>query len=66
MNYAKEIEENNRPEKTRDCFKKIGDTKGTFHAKMATIKDRNGIDLREADDIKNRWQEIHRTIQKLS
>ena len=52
--------------KTRDFLKKIRDTNGTFHAKMATIKDRNGIDLREADDIKNRWQEIHRTIQKLS
>ena len=52
--------------KIGDLFKKIRDTNGTFHAKMATIKDRNGIDLREAEDIKNRWQEIHRTIQKLS
>ena len=60
---CKEIEENNRLGKTRDLFKKIQDTKGTFHAKMATIKDRNGMDLREADNIKNRWQEIHRTIQ---
>ena len=50
----KEIEENNRLEKTRDLFKKIRDTKGTFHAKMGTIKDRNGMDLTEAEDIK-RW-----------
>ena len=64
--HCKEKEENNRMEKTRDLFKKIRDTNGTFHAKMATIKDRNGMDLREAEDIKNRWQEIHRTIQKLS
>ena len=54
---CKEIEENNRMEKTRDLFKKIRDTKGTFHAKMGTIKDRNGIDLTEAEDIKKRWQE---------
>ena len=53
----KEIEENNRMGKTRELFKKIRDTKGTFHAKMDTIKDRNGMDLTEADDIKNRWQE---------
>jgi len=46
---CKQIEENNTMEKTRDCFKKIGDTKGTFHAKMATIKDRHGMDLTEAD-----------------
>ena len=54
---CKEIEENNRMEKTRDLFKKIGDSKGTFHEKMGTIKDRNGMDLTEAEDIKNRWQE---------
>ena len=54
---CKEIEENNRMGKTRDLFKKIRDTKGTFHAKMSTIKDRNGMDLREAEDIKNRRQE---------
>ena len=54
---CKEIEENNRMEKTRDLFKKIRDTKGTFHAKMGTIKDRNCMDLREAEDIKKRWQE---------
>ena len=52
-----EIEENNRMEKTRDHFKKIRDTKGIFHAKMGTIKDRNGMDLTEAEDIKKRWQE---------
>ena len=51
--------------KTRDLFKKIRDTKGTFHAKMSLIKDRNGMDLTEAEDIKKRWQE-HRTIQKRS
>ena len=54
---CKEIEENNRMEKTRDLFKKIRDTKGTFHAKMGTIKDRNSIDLTEAEDIRKRWQE---------
>ena len=53
---CKEIEENNRMGKTRDLFKKIRDTKGTFHAKMDTVKDRNGMDLPEAEDIK-RWQE---------
>ena len=53
---CKEIEENNRMGKTRDLFKKIKDTKGTFHAKMGSIKDRNGMDLREAEDIKKRWQ----------
>ena len=52
-----EIEENNRMGKTRDVFKKIRDTKGTFHAKMGKIKDRNGMDLKEAEDIKKRWQE---------
>ena len=54
---CKEIEENNRMEKTRDLFKKIRDTKGTFHAKTCSIKDRNGMDLTEAEDIKKRWQE---------
>ena len=54
---CKEIEENNRMRKTRDLFKKIRDTKGTFHAKMGSIKDRNGLDLTEAEDIKKRWQE---------
>ena len=54
---CKEIEKNNRMGKTRDLFKKIRDTKGTFHAKMGTIKDRNGRDLTEAEDIKKRWQE---------
>ena len=54
---CKEIEENNRMGKTRDIFKKIRDTKGTFHAKMGTKKDRNGMDLTEAEDIKKRWQE---------
>ena len=53
---CKEIEEKNRMEKTRDVFKKIRDTKGTFHAKMGTIKDRNGMDLTEAEDIKKMWQ----------
>ena len=51
------IEENNRMEKTRVLFKKIGDIKGTFHARMGTIKDRNGMDLTEAEVIKKRWQE---------
>ena len=54
---CKEIEENNRMVKTRDLFKKIRDTKGTFHAKVGTIKDRNGMDVTEAKDIKMRWQE---------
>ena len=54
---CKEIEENNRMRKTRDLFKKIRHTKGTFHAKRGSIKDRNGMDLTEAEDIKNRWQE---------
>ena len=53
----KEIDENNRMEKTRDPFKKIRDTKGTFHANMGTIKDRNGMDLTEAEDSKKMWQE---------
>ena len=55
--YCKEIEENNRMGKTRDLFKKIRHTKGTFHAKMSSIKDRNGMDLTEAEEIKKRWQE---------
>ena len=55
-NQCKEIEENNRIGKTRDLFKKIRDTKGTFHAKMGSIKDRNGMNLTEAEDIKKRWQ----------
>ena len=54
---CKEIEENNRMGKSRDLFKKIKDTKGTFHAKMGAIKDRNGMDLTEVEDIKERWQE---------
>ena len=54
---CKEIEENNRMGKTRDPFKKIRDTKGRFHAKMGSIKNRNGMDLTEAEDIKKRWQE---------
>ena len=61
---CKEIEENNRMGKTRDLFKKIRDTKGTFHAKMGTIKDRNGIDLTEAEDIKKRWQENTEELSK--
>ena len=61
---CKEIEENNRMGKTRDLFKKITDTKGTFHAKMGSIKDRNGIDLTEAEDIKKRWQEYIEELYK--
>ena len=63
-NQCKEIEENNRIGKTRDLFKKIRDTKGTFHAKMGTIKDRNGMDLTEAEDIKRVARVHRRTIQK--
>ena len=63
---CKEIEENNRMEKTRDFFKKIRDTKTTFHAKMGSIKDRNGMDLTEADNIKKRWQEFTETVQQRS
>ena len=55
-NQCKDIEEKNRMGKTRDLFKKIRDTKVTFHAKMGTIKDRNGMDLTEAEDVKKRWQ----------
>ena len=61
---CKEIEENNRMGKTRDLFKKIRDTKGTFHTKMSTIKDRNFMDLKEAEDIKKRWQEYTQEIYK--
>ena len=61
---GKEIEENNRMGKTRDLFKKIRDTKGTFHAKMGSIKDRNFIDLTEAEDIKKRWQENTEELYK--
>ena len=62
-NQCKEIEENNRMGKTRDLFKKIRNTKGTFHAKMGSIKDRNGMDLTEAEDIK-RWQEYIEELYK--
>ena len=61
---CKEIKENNRMGKTRDLFKKIRDTKGTFRAKMGSIKDRNGLDLREAEDIKKRWQEYMEELYK--
>ena len=61
---CKEIEENNRMGKTRDLFKKIRDTKGTFHAKMGIIKDRNEMDLTEAEDIKKRWQEYTELYRK--
>ena len=70
---CKEIEENNRMEKTRDLFKKIRDTKGRFHAKMGSVKDRNSMDLTEAEDTKKRWQQYtevatiyRRTVQKIS
>ena len=61
---CKEIEENNRMGKTRDLFKNIRDTKGTFHAKMGSIKDRHGMDLTEAEDIKKRWQEYTEELYK--
>ena len=61
---CKEIEENNRMEKTRDLLKKIRYTKGTFHAKKGSIKDRNGMDLTEAEDIKNRWKEYTEELYK--
>ena len=61
---CKEIEENNRTGKTRDLFKKIRETKGTFHAKMSIIKDRNGMDLTEAEYIKKRWQEYTEELYK--
>ena len=63
-NKCKEIEENNRMGKTKDLFKKIRDTKGIFHAKMSTIKDRNCVDLTEAEDIKKRWQEYTEELYK--
>ena len=63
-NQCKEIEENNRMGKTRGLFKKIRDTKGTFHAKMGSIKDRNRMDLTEAEDIKKRWQENTEELYK--
>ena len=61
---CEEIEENNRMGETRNLFKKIRDTKGTLHAKMGTIKDRNGMDLTEAEDIKKRWQEYIEELYK--
>ena len=61
---CREIEENSRMGKTRDLFKKIRDTKGTFHAKMGTIKDRNGMDLTKAEDIKKRWKEYTEELYK--
>ena len=63
---CKEIEVNNRRGKTRDLFKKIGNIKGTFHPKMGTIKDRNGKDLLEAEEITKRWKEHRRIVQKIS
>ena len=63
-NQCKEIEENTRMGKTRGLFKKIRDTKGTFHAKMGLIKDRNGMDLTEAEEIKKRWQEYTEELYK--
>ena len=63
-NQWKEIEENNRMGNTRDLFKKIRDTKGTFHAKMGSIKDKYGMDLKEAEDIKKRWQEYTEELYK--
>ena len=63
-NQCKEIEENNRMGKTGDLFKKIRDTKGTLHAKMGSIKDRNGMDSTEAEDIKKRWQEYTELYKK--
>ena len=62
--YNKEIEENNRMGKTRDLFKKIRDAKGTFHAKMGTMKDRNGMDLTEAEEIKKKWQTTQKNCTK--
>ena len=63
-NQCKEMEENNRLGKTRDLFKKIRDTKGTFHAKKGTIKDRNGLGLKETEDIKKRWQKYTEELYK--
>ena len=65
-NQCKEIEENNRMGKTRDLFKKIRHTKGTFHAKMGTIKNRSGMDLTETEDIKKKWQEYTEELYKKS
>ena len=65
-NQCKEIEENIGMGKTRDLFKKIRDTKGTFHSKMGSINDRNGMDLTEAEDTKKRWQEYTEELQKRS
>ena len=62
--HCKEVEENSRMGKTRDLFKKIGDTKGPFHARMGTIKDRSGKDLTEAEEIKKRWQEYTEELYK--
>ena len=62
--HCKEIEENNRLGKARDLFNKIRDTKGNFHAKMGSIKDRNGLDLTETEDIKKRWQEYMEELYK--
>ena len=64
FDQCKEIEENNRMGKTRDLVKKIRDTKGTFHAKMGSIKDRNGMDLTEAEDIKRRWNTTQKNYTK--
>ena len=61
---CKEIEENNRMGKTRDLFKKIRDTQGTFHAKMGSKKDRNGMDLTESEDIKKKWQQCTEQLYK--
>ena len=66
VSQCKETEENNRMGKTRDLFRKIRDTKGTFHSKMGSIKDRNGMDLKEAEDIKKRWQEYTERYKKRS
>ena len=63
-NQCKEIKENNRMGKTRDLFKKIRDTKGTFQAKMGSIKDRNDMNLTEAEDIKKKWQEYTKDLYK--
>ena len=65
-NQCKEIEENNRIGKTRDLFKKIRDTRGIFHAQMGSIKDRNGMELTEAEDLKKRWQECTEELYKTS
>ena len=61
---CREIEENNRMGNTKDLFKKMGDIKGTFHARLGTIKDRNGMDLTEAEDIKKRWQKYTKELYK--